>query len=96
MFIDHIDLADQAGVLVRTAGAVLLVITIIRYLDHAKPVCHKLILFNPWGIFTDWVDPYSKVNVPVIGPGTRFTTWPAAIRNLWSARPAVHEGYTKV
>nr|BAM84048.1 cytochrome P450 monooxygenase [Tolypocladium album] len=53
---------------ITVAGAVMVVVLLMRYLDYDK-----------------------KVEVPVIGPGGRFTKWLGAIRNVWYAREAIHE-----
>ncbi|KOS19885.1 Ent-kaurene oxidase [Escovopsis weberi] len=42
-----------------------------------------------------YLDYRKVVDVPVVGPGVRFTKWVAALRNVWCARKAIHEGYYK-
>ncbi|TWU71198.1 hypothetical protein ED733_002286 [Metarhizium rileyi] len=46
-------------------------------------------------IFFLYIDYPSEVDVPIIGIGTRYTKWLAAIRNVWYARESIREGYAK-
>nr|AGN73102.1 P450 monooxygenase-like protein [Epichloe aotearoae] len=46
-------------------------------------------------LFVRYFDYEKKVKVPVVGPGTALTKWVAAVRNVWSSRESVHEGYKK-
>ncbi|KAI1075208.1 P450 monooxygenase [Whalleya microplaca] len=41
------------------------------------------------------IDYPTKVDVPVVGIGVRYTKWLAAVRNVWFARESIHEGYKK-
>nr|AFO69295.1 P450 monooxygenase [Epichloe gansuensis] len=46
-------------------------------------------------IFFRYLDYPTKVNVPVVGIGVRYTKWLAAVVNVRHARQSIHEGYAK-
>ncbi|KJZ71108.1 hypothetical protein HIM_09527 [Hirsutella minnesotensis 3608] len=71
---------------------------LVESLAGLEPVWPKIVVTSAIVfaiLLARYFDYDQKVNVPVVGPATSLTKWFAAVRNVWSARESIHEGYAK-